>query len=153
MIIAAEAPADNTEASTGDSAAEAPAETGSYQLDTLTVVVNGTVTAICNTSVTISGSKTVKSSLAVFQILIDGRKEHSALEFCIFIYLPEFWQDAYPAITQDANGTWIDGFQTDATKAALLRLQQAYKDGAIHIRYHMRKRNRKAFLRCPLSFH
>lgn len=46
-------------------------------------------------------------------------------------YLPEFWQDAYPAITQDANGTWIDGFQTDATKAALLRLQQAYKDGAI----------------------
>ena len=37
-------------------------------------------------------------------------------------YLPEFWQDAYPALVQDANGTWIDGFQTDATKAALLRL-------------------------------
>ena len=46
-------------------------------------------------------------------------------------YLPEFWQDAYPAILQDDNGTWYDGFQTDATKAALLRLQQAYKDGAI----------------------
>ena len=46
-------------------------------------------------------------------------------------YLPEFWQDAYPAIVQDANGTWIDGFQTDATKAALLRLQQAYADGCI----------------------
>lgn len=46
-------------------------------------------------------------------------------------YLPEFWQDAYPALVQDANGTWIDGFQTDATKAALLRLQQAYADGAI----------------------
>ncbi|MGN1180519.1 MAG: ABC transporter substrate-binding protein [Suilimivivens sp.] len=46
-------------------------------------------------------------------------------------YLPEFWQDAYPAIVQDANGTWIDGFQTDATKQALLRLQQAYADGCI----------------------
>ena len=46
-------------------------------------------------------------------------------------YLPEFWQDAYPALVQDENGTWIDGFQTDATKAALLRLQQAYVDGAI----------------------
>ena len=46
-------------------------------------------------------------------------------------YLPEFWQDAYPAIVQDASGTWIDGFQTDATKQALLRLQQAYADGAI----------------------
>ena len=46
-------------------------------------------------------------------------------------YLPEFWQDSYPAILQDDNGTWYDGFQTDATKAALLRLQQAYKDGAI----------------------
>lgn len=46
-------------------------------------------------------------------------------------YLPEFWQDAYPAIVQDASGTWVDGFQTDATKQALLRLQQAYADGAI----------------------
>lgn len=46
-------------------------------------------------------------------------------------YLPEFWQDAYPALLQDENGVWYDGFQTDATKAALLRLQQAYKDGAI----------------------
>lgn len=46
-------------------------------------------------------------------------------------YLPEFWQDAYPAIMQDASGVWIDGFQSDATKTALLRLQQAYKDGAI----------------------
>ena len=41
----AEAPAENTDASAGDAAAEAPAETGSYQLDTLNVVVNGTVTA------------------------------------------------------------------------------------------------------------
>ena len=46
-------------------------------------------------------------------------------------YLPEFWQDAYPAILQDDNGTWYDGFQTEETKAALLRLQQAYADGAI----------------------
>jgi multiple sugar transport system substrate-binding protein/putative aldouronate transport system substrate-binding protein len=46
-------------------------------------------------------------------------------------YLPEFWQDAYPSILQDEDGVWYDGFQTDATKAALLRLQQAYDDGAI----------------------
>jgi multiple sugar transport system substrate-binding protein/putative aldouronate transport system substrate-binding protein len=46
-------------------------------------------------------------------------------------YLPEFWQDAYPAFTQDANGVWYDGFNTDATKAALLRLQKAYQDGVI----------------------
>ncbi len=46
-------------------------------------------------------------------------------------YLPEFWQDAFPAIYQDESGTWVDGFQSDATKEALLRLQQAYKDGAI----------------------
>lgn len=46
-------------------------------------------------------------------------------------YLPEFWQDAYPAIVQDENGTWIDGFQTEETKAALLRLQKAAAEGAI----------------------
>ncbi len=46
-------------------------------------------------------------------------------------YLPEFWQDAYPAILQDENGVWYDGFQTDATKAALLRLQKGAADGAI----------------------
>lgn len=46
-------------------------------------------------------------------------------------YLPEFWQDAYPAIVQDENGTWVDGFQSEETKAALLRLQQAYADGVI----------------------
>ncbi len=46
-------------------------------------------------------------------------------------YLPEFWQGSYPAILQDENGTWYDGFQTQETKDALLRLQQAYADGAI----------------------
>lgn len=46
-------------------------------------------------------------------------------------YLPEFWQDAYPGILQGDDGVWYDGFQTEATKAALLRLQQAYADGAI----------------------
>jgi len=46
-------------------------------------------------------------------------------------YLPEFWQDAYPSLVQDENGVWYDGFQTDATKEALLRLQKAYADGAI----------------------
>ncbi len=46
-------------------------------------------------------------------------------------YLPEFWQDAYPAFIQGDDGVWYDGFQADACKAALLRLQQAYKDGVI----------------------
>ncbi len=46
-------------------------------------------------------------------------------------YLPEFWQGAFPAIYQKEDGSWVDGFQEDATKEALLRMQQAYKDGAI----------------------
>ena len=46
-------------------------------------------------------------------------------------YLPEFWQDSYPAILQDENGVWYDGFNTQETKDALLRLQQAYNEGAI----------------------
>lgn len=41
-------------------------------------------------------------------------------------YTAEFWQDAYPSIIQGADGVWYDGFQTDATKAALERLKQAY---------------------------
>ena len=48
------------------------------------------------------------------------------------MYMPEFWQDAYPAILQDANGKWYDGFNTDATKGALKRLRQAYVDGVMH---------------------
>ena len=46
-------------------------------------------------------------------------------------YLPEFWQDAYPAILQDDNGVWYDGFNTQETKDALVRLQKAYQEGAI----------------------
>ncbi len=46
-------------------------------------------------------------------------------------YLPEFWQDAYPAFVQDDSGVWYDGFNTEATKGALKRLQQAYNDGVI----------------------
>lgn len=46
-------------------------------------------------------------------------------------YMPEFWQDAYPVIHQDENGVWIDGFNQDSTKQALLRLRQGYLDGAI----------------------
>ncbi len=45
-------------------------------------------------------------------------------------YLPEFWQDAYPAFYQK-DGKWVDGFQEDATKEGLKRLRQAYVDGAI----------------------
>ena len=46
-------------------------------------------------------------------------------------YLPEFWQDAYPAIYKNADGTWVDGFQEQATKDALLRLQKGRAEGAI----------------------
>ncbi len=46
-------------------------------------------------------------------------------------YTSEFWQDSYPAIRQGADGVWYDGFQTEETKAALLRLQKAYADGVI----------------------
>lgn len=46
-------------------------------------------------------------------------------------YLPEFWQDGYPAILQDENGIWYDGFTSDATKSALARLRQGYVDGVI----------------------
>lgn len=46
-------------------------------------------------------------------------------------YLPEFWQDAYPALMQDENGVWVDGFQSEETKAALERLRQAWVDGII----------------------
>ncbi len=46
-------------------------------------------------------------------------------------YLPEFWQDGYPAVLMDANGVWYDGFTADACKAALKRLRQGYVDGVI----------------------
>ena len=46
-------------------------------------------------------------------------------------YLPEFWQDSYPAFLQDDTGVWYDGFNTQATKDALVRLQTAYTDGII----------------------
>jgi multiple sugar transport system substrate-binding protein/putative aldouronate transport system substrate-binding protein len=46
-------------------------------------------------------------------------------------YLPEFWQDAYPSLVQDDDGTWIDGFQTDATKAAIERIKKGADEGAI----------------------
>lgn len=47
------------------------------------------------------------------------------------MYLPEFWQDAYPAIYKNAEGVWVDGFQEQATKDALARLQKARAEGAI----------------------
>lgn len=46
-------------------------------------------------------------------------------------YMPEFWQDAYPALMQDASGKWVDGFKSDATKAALERLKKGWDDGVI----------------------
>ena len=47
-------------------------------------------------------------------------------------YLPEFYQDAYPDFIKDANGQWIDGFTTDAMKAALERLAWGYKEGVLN---------------------
>ena len=46
-------------------------------------------------------------------------------------YLPEFWQNAYPALLQDENGVWYDGFQTEETKEALERLRTAWAAGVI----------------------
>ena len=46
-------------------------------------------------------------------------------------YMPEFWQNAYPALMQDENGVWVDGFQSEETKAALERLRQGWVDGVI----------------------
>lgn len=46
-------------------------------------------------------------------------------------YVPEFWQGAYPSLVQGDDGVWYDGFATDETKEALVRLHQAYVDGAI----------------------
>lgn len=46
-------------------------------------------------------------------------------------YVAEFWQGAYPSIIQGEDGVWYDGFQTDASKEALLRMQKAYKEGVI----------------------
>ncbi|MDE6014997.1 MAG: ABC transporter substrate-binding protein [Acetatifactor sp.] len=46
-------------------------------------------------------------------------------------YLPEFWQNAYPALLQDETGVWYDGFQTEETKEALERLRTAWAAGVI----------------------
>ena len=46
-------------------------------------------------------------------------------------YLPEFWQNAYPAILKGEDGVWYDGFNTQETKDALVRLQKAYEAGII----------------------
>ncbi len=45
-------------------------------------------------------------------------------------YMPEFWQGAYPDFYQK-DGTWVDGFQEQATIDALDRLAKAYADGLI----------------------
>jgi ABC-type sugar transport system, periplasmic component len=44
-------------------------------------------------------------------------------------FLPEFYQDAYPAFYQKEDGTWVDGFTEDSMKEALLRLKEAYEAG------------------------
>lgn len=46
-------------------------------------------------------------------------------------YLPEFYQDAYPAFYKNDDGEWVDGFTEDAMKEALQRLKDAYEKGYI----------------------
>ena len=46
-------------------------------------------------------------------------------------YLPDFWQDGYPGLLKGEDGVWYDGMQTEATKKALLRMQEAYQAGVI----------------------
>ncbi|BCJ96411.1 hypothetical protein acsn021_39800 [Anaerocolumna cellulosilytica] len=46
------------------------------------------------------------------------------------IYLREFYQDATPEFTQ-VDGKWVDGMSQENMKAALQRLQDAYKEGLI----------------------
>lgn len=46
-------------------------------------------------------------------------------------YLPEFYQDAWPAFYQDADGTWKDGFTEQSMKDALQRIQDAVKEGLL----------------------
>lgn len=47
-------------------------------------------------------------------------------------YLPEFYQDAYPDFIKNESGEWIDGFTTDAMKAALERLAWGYSNGILN---------------------
>ena len=46
-------------------------------------------------------------------------------------YLPEFYQDATPYFTKDADGNWVDGFTQPSMEGALNRLSTAYADGII----------------------
>lgn len=46
-------------------------------------------------------------------------------------YLPEFYQDAYPAFYEQEDGIWADGFLEEPMREALLRLQEAYQAGYI----------------------
>ncbi len=46
-------------------------------------------------------------------------------------YLPEFYQDANPSFYLADDGTWKDGFTEDSMKAALTRMNEAYKAGVI----------------------
>ncbi len=47
------------------------------------------------------------------------------------MYLPEFYQEAFPTFYQKEDGSWVDGFTEDSMKEALLRLQDAYGKGYI----------------------
>lgn len=47
------------------------------------------------------------------------------------MYLPEFYQDAYPTFYKNDKGKWVDGFTEPGMDKALARLQDAYDKGYI----------------------
>ena len=47
------------------------------------------------------------------------------------MYLPEFYQDAFPEFYQNEDGVWVDGFGEDKMVKALDRMQGAYQAGYI----------------------
>lgn len=69
----------------------------------------------------------------------DGQKDTYAVSAAGFIgaeapyinYLPEFYQDAWPAFMKGEDGVWYDGFSSEAMKNALTRLNDAYAKGYI----------------------
>ena len=47
------------------------------------------------------------------------------------MYLPEFWQQAYPYFYQKEDGTWVDGWEEDICKEALGRIREGVVKGWI----------------------
>ncbi|MBE5963865.1 MAG: extracellular solute-binding protein [Lachnospira sp.] len=48
-------------------------------------------------------------------------------------YLPEFYQDAYPAFYKNAEGKWVDGFSEEAMEQAIARIKKGYEAGLFDV--------------------